>query len=65
MDISVSLGLRGLTWVNYSTGHGFALNQSNASNETCTKQVDDSNRKDGRIPAVLGLNVAVWAVGGG
>ena len=32
--------------------------------ELCTKLLDDEDLRDGRIPAVLGINFAVWVVGG-
>ena len=31
--------------------------------ELCTKLLDDKDLRDGRIPAVLGINFAVWVVG--
>lgn len=39
-----------------------ASSLTNSSAIQCDALLDDSNLQDGRIPAVLGINIGVWLV---
>jgi len=39
-----------------------ASNLTNSSSVQCDALLDDSNLQDGRIPAVLGINIGTWMV---
>ncbi len=42
--------------------NGSNVTTANSTTDECNKLVDDSDLKDGRIPHVLGISIALWLV---